>query len=241
MKSLAILAVLGCGSSSVQPKRADDVAATRNTVLAISAHVIVLKSSTQFSDYRDVIAAAHKIAGVVSAEPFVFTEATATSAGADRPIDMTVKGVEPSGVTNAAISPLLEHGTFSLVGAAEAPPPIVIADGVAAALGVKLGSDITLTVKPLSPGWEPADAKPYVFRVAGVIHTGIDQYDHQLGYASRAALQEVEGTGDSPTGVEVRVADPQQSAAIARQLGTALGGAPFEVQDWRELNPWLAK
>jgi lipoprotein-releasing system permease protein len=219
----------------------DERAVTRDTALAINAHVVVLKSRSEFAEYRDVIEKAKKIAGVVSAEPFTISEMTATSAAARGPVDLTLKGVEPSGPTPAAITPMVKHGTFTLVATAGAPPPIVIADGLAGALVVKPGDDITVTVKPTQPPeWGQTDTRPYVFRVAGVIHTGIEHYDRELGYVSRGVLQDIDGRGDTPVGVELRVTDYKQSAAIARQLAAALGD-PYQVQDWRELNPSLAQ
>src|SRR5262249_6652192 len=48
--------------------------------------------------------------------------------------------------------------------------------------------------------------------------------------------QEFTGEGDTVTGVEMKLADVNQARPIARQLDRKLGGDPFMVVDWRELN-----
>jgi len=73
-----------------------------------------------------------------------------------------------------------------------------------------------------------------------VIHTGVEQYDQALTFVTLEAQQEMLERGDTVVGVEVRVSDYKQSAAIAKQLEAALGGSPFVVEDWRALNPGLA-
>ena len=82
MLKLSIVALVGCSSPGVQAPHVDERAVTRDTALAINAHVVVLKSRSEFAEYRDVIEKAKKIAGVVSAEPFTISEMTATSAAA---------------------------------------------------------------------------------------------------------------------------------------------------------------
>ena len=78
-----------------------------------------------------------------------------------------------------------------------------------------------------------ADAQ---FRVTGIFYSGFDEYDSRLMYAALRDTQELIGRGDEVMGVEMKVKDVDRAEAIAKKLEHVLGGPPYEVQDWYELN-----
>ena len=245
LKWLALLA-LGCGSpssapietsGSAQPREDDPL---RTTALAINGHVVVLSKRIGLLEYGVIVDRARTLAGVISAEPFLFSEATALTPAAPEPIHITIKGVEPSGAITRAAGSMVKQGAFALAAPETSPPAIVLGDALATTLAVGPGDEITVTLKPLPAAVDDASARPYVFRVTGVIHTGIEQYDRELAFASRAVHQDMIGRGDSPMGIEIRVADYHRSAGVARELAAALGDQ-YEVLDWRTLNPELSK
>src|ERR1041384_1841494 len=55
-------------------------------------------------------------------------------------------------------------------------------------------------------------------------------------YTSLADTQELVVRGDQVMGVELKVKDVDRAEEIARKLEVALGSAPYQVQDWYELN-----
>src|ERR1043166_2672386 len=55
-------------------------------------------------------------------------------------------------------------------------------------------------------------------------------------YASLAEVEELQGRGDQVMGIELKVRDVERAEAIAHKLERALGGPPYQVQDWYELN-----
>jgi lipoprotein-releasing system permease protein len=55
-------------------------------------------------------------------------------------------------------------------------------------------------------------------------------------YTSLRDTQELVGRGDQVMGVELKVKDVDRAAEIAAKLERALGGPPYQVQDWYELN-----
>src|SRR5262249_7476418 len=48
--------------------------------------------------------------------------------------------------------------------------------------------------------------------------------------------EELQGRGDQVLGVELKVRDVDRADVIAKKLEKALGGPPYQVQDWYELN-----
>ncbi len=73
------------------------------------------------------------------------------------------------------------------------------------------------------------------FRVAGRFFSGMYEYDLKYVYCSLSALQEFLDLGDVANGIEVRVKDPRNTAAIVQSLQESLGPT-YRVQDWKELN-----
>ncbi len=73
------------------------------------------------------------------------------------------------------------------------------------------------------------------FRVAGRFFSGMYEYDLKYVYCSLDALQDFLDLGDVVNGIEVRVKDPRNTAAIVRDLEQSLGEG-YRVQDWKELN-----
>ncbi|MCP4449534.1 MAG: ABC transporter permease [Myxococcales bacterium] len=73
------------------------------------------------------------------------------------------------------------------------------------------------------------------FRVAGRFFSGMYEYDLKYVYCSLYALQDFLDLGDVVNGIEVRVDDPRNTAAIVRSLEESLGEG-YRVQDWKELN-----
>jgi len=66
----------------------------REKVLGVNAHVIVLKYSVQFRDYRDVVQKVEKVPGVVAVAPFVINPMMITH-GERTATGVLLKGVDP--------------------------------------------------------------------------------------------------------------------------------------------------
>jgi lipoprotein-releasing system permease protein len=120
-------------------------------------------------------------------------------------------------------------------------PPIIMGKELAHKLKAKVGDAVTVVV-PLSnidfDAWRAKASAPRTrkFTVTGIFYSGFDEYDRRLMYASLADVEELQGRGDQVMGVELKVRDVDRAEAIAQKLEKALGGPPYQVQDWYELN-----
>jgi lipoprotein-releasing system permease protein len=124
---------------------------------------------------------------------------------------------------------------------AERLPAIIMGKELAHKLRAKVGDVVTVVV-PLSnidfDTWRAKSSAPRTrkFRVTGVFYSGFDEYDRRLMYTALRHTQELVGRGDQVMGVELKVKDVDRAAAIARKLEQRLGGPPYQVEDWYELN-----
>jgi lipoprotein-releasing system permease protein len=77
------------------------------------------------------------------------------------------------------------------------------------------------------------------FRVTGIFRAGFDQYDAKFVYTDLYQAQEFSDSGDSVTGIEMKVADIDQARSIARRIDDKLAGGMHYTMDWEELNHGL--
>jgi lipoprotein-releasing system permease protein len=230
------------GSAEPEPTWAHDPPEVlRGKILGVNAHVIVLKSATPFTEYRDVLATFEKTPGIVAAQPFMFMEAKVASA-TKGPVALALKGVDPKRVVR--VLDLHTHLTAGKIDslATGKPPSIILGDVLAKTLEVKVGDIVTVTPGDPDPNYplvEPANWKPAKYRVKGTFHFEFDEYDNRLAFTSLGAAQAMVGRGDQVMGIEASVKDLDTSDKTAEAIEKALGGPPYEVMDWYELNRQL--
>jgi lipoprotein-releasing system permease protein len=230
---MAIALVLAGCSSSPSPETAEAKAkrVAKEAILGIHTHLIVLKAGAGMGEYNDIVHTMEQNPQVIAAEGFVFTEVSASRPGG-APIQMMLKGVDPTRVPKVeALARFLIEGSIGAL--ADPEPRILLGDQLANTLGVKVGDTIEVVV---TANDFQATQRRATFHVAGRIHTGFDEYDRRLSYTSLASVQPLVGLGDQVTGVEATVKDLLHSDKTAEDVETALGGPPYQVKDWFELN-----
>jgi lipoprotein-releasing system permease protein len=120
-------------------------------------------------------------------------------------------------------------------------PGIVLGRTLARELDATVGDRVRI-ITPLSgldvSLWAPEAQAPRSreFRVIGVFYSGFDEYDTRLVYVDLFEAQAFYDHGDVVTGVEIRLDDPDDADAVAAQVDEILGGSPYRVLDWEELN-----
>src|SRR5262245_40870280 len=217
----------------------------RDKVLGVNAHVIVLKSQTNFAEYRDVMKTAREIdSDVIAVQPFIFAEMLVTR-GKGELSGVAIKGVDPKLVRSVLdLEKHMIQGSIDTLARDVPPgelPPIIMGKELAHKLKAKVGDPVTVVV-PLSnidfDTWRAKSSAPRTrkFRVSGIFYSGFDEYDRRLMYTSLRDTQELVGRGDQVMGVELKVKHVERAAKIAEKLERALGGPPYQVQDWYELN-----
>ncbi len=217
----------------------------RDKVLGVNAHVIVLKSQATFAEYRDVMKTAEEIDDeVIAVQPFIFAEMLVTR-GKGELSGVAIKGIDPTLVRGVLdLEKHMIEGSVETLAKVPGPgqlPPIIMGKELAHKLKAKVGDDVTVVV-PLSnidfDTWRAKSSAPRTrkFRVTGIFYSGFDEYDRRLMYTALGDTQELVGRGDQVMGVELKVKDVDRAEEISEKLEKALGGPPYQVQDWYELN-----
>jgi lipoprotein-releasing system permease protein len=105
-------------------------------------------------------------------------------------------------------------------------------------LRVFLGSEIAVACPLCGLGPSGPHPKLKPFRVAGHFYSGMYEFDSKLAYISLKEAQKFLSMHGEVTGVDVRVAAPEQAGRVARAIAAALGPG-YEVRSWEELNRGL--
>ena len=107
---------------------------------------------------------------------------------------------------------------------------------MAHSLRVFVGDEVNV-VSPngdLGPAGPQPKSRP--FRVAAVFYSGMYEYDAKFAYLNLPDAQRFFGTGDTVTGLEVKVKNVDQARSVLARVVFELGGWPYRAKDWGELN-----
>ncbi len=121
-------------------------------------------------------------------------------------------------------------------------PGIIIGVTLKRNLEVTLGDCLQVTSPTIGFSYSHGNMRAPVakqFRITGVFDAGFDQYDSKLVYTDLYEAQAFYDTGDSVTGVEMKVSDIEAARDVAREIDHRLANGVYHTLDWEELNHGL--
>lgn len=215
--------------------------AFKQKVLGVNAHVTIMKYGMDFSEYREVIKKAERQPHVKAAAPFVFIEAMVA---ADKSFGAMIKGIDPVhslqvlDVQQSMIAGRAEELTRRAPAndGGEPLPSALLGKELAKKLHLKLGDRVRLVSPKTDLDPSAGQLASREFRLAGIFYTGFQEYDSRLVYISVADAQAYTGSGDVVTGVDLKLDDVDKAQTEAKAFYKDLGGPPYRVIDWEELN-----
>lgn len=121
-------------------------------------------------------------------------------------------------------------------------PGIVLGATLRKTLGVNVGDCLQVTSPTIGFSFSGGTMHPPVakqFRVTGIFEAGFDQYDSKLVYTDLYEAQAFYDSGDTVTGVEMKVNDIDGARRISGLVAEKLNNAVYHVLDWEQLNHGL--
>jgi lipoprotein-releasing system permease protein len=121
-------------------------------------------------------------------------------------------------------------------------PGIVIGTTLGKNLEVDVGGCVQVTSPTIGFSYSRGAIRAPVakqFRVVAIFDAGFDQYDSKLVYTDLYEAQAFYDTGDSVTGIEMKVSNIDQAKLIAHDIDERLGNGVYHTMDWEELNHGL--
>ncbi len=214
----------------------------REKILVGSPDIRVLSygEGLRINNWAQTLEKVRKQPGVVTAAPFVLTEAVMTG-GQDYASGVYVVGILPAGRGVPDVTTIRSHvtdGDFRFASTDGKRRGVVLGKLLAdrfhkypgdtisfvSAAGAKVNASTGMIV----PRFDR-------FEVTGVFSTGMYEYDNAYAFIALDKAQELAGLGQAVTGIEVKTEDRWQAPIVAPQLVAALGW-PFRTVDWQEQN-----
>ena len=207
----------------------------KSRILGGQAHVMLMRHSGAFTEYRQVMEEVAAIDGVEAATPYIYTQTMLRSATGTT--GAVLRGIDPE-----TIGDVLK--TLSDVdlpqSAGSEPPGIVLGRELAKRIGV-LEGDPVYVISPqgmLSPiGHVPAMRQ---FKVTGFFESGMYEYDQSFAYIHLEDAQRIMRMPGAVSGLEIRVGDIYEARQIAEKVQARLQ-FPYWTRDWMQMNANLFK
>jgi lipoprotein-releasing system permease protein len=209
----------------------------KEKILGTYAHIVLMKADQEGVDnYEDAATKVESVKGVLSASPFIFSQVMLSTES--NVSGVVLKGIDPDRVGQVTeVARQLKTGRLQdLKGNREGGlPGIILGVELAKHLSVSVGEAIQVisplgTITPM--GMVP---KMRRFRVAGIFHSGMYEYDNTLAYISLENAQKFLGLGKRVTGIEIKTADLYRVKETGKEIRKKMG-FPFWTRDWMEMN-----
>jgi len=214
----------------------------REKILVGSPDIRVLSygEDLKITDWQKVLDKVRRQPGVVTAAPFVLTEALMTT-GHDYSGGAYVVGLLPAARGVPEVTTIRSHavsGDFRFASSDGQQRGVVLGKLLASRFNKWPGDSINLLsaggakMNPVTGGIVP---RSEMFEVTGIVSTGMYEYDNSYAFVALDKAQSLAGLGDGVTGIEVKTADRWQASSVAARLVGALGW-PYRTVDWEEQN-----
>jgi len=202
------------------------------SILGLSGHVTIQSQLGTVPAYDQATARILKVPGVVEAYPIVDGRGLASNDNANDGV--VVRGIRAA---DLAKTPVADNGKL-LPGALDyfkGDDAVIVGRGLAAKLGLRVGGDITL----LAPKGNvtPFGTTPRVkaYRILSFFHVGNTLYDNNYVFLPLEEAQDYFNYGDTVSGIEVMLADPESDLGLLPALTKAAGPTSRAVP-WQDLN-----
>jgi lipoprotein-releasing system permease protein len=202
-------------------------------ILGLNGDLGVYSTSQGITDYDAIAARIRRIPGVLSASPIVEGQSLLTSEN----------GAAVGGLIRGIARPDLE-GLRSVAGHIVAgsldrfagEDAVAIGIGLAQALGLHVGSRLTLVSPQGSATVLGTIPRIRSYQVVAIFQIGMNEYDSSFVFLPLAAAQVFFQKPKEATQIQVTVQHPDAVAGIDRAIYRALPGQPIRIIDWTQAN-----
>ncbi len=192
----------------------------KDKIIGTNPHII-LHSEQGIADYPVLLKKLKTVGGIQEVAPYVSGQAYLYYK--DKVLSLNIKGVEPT--TEERVTRIKDYMQGSKLVLPKGG--IVLGKELATVLGIGVGDEVVLS--------SPMIGLNTPFRVSGIFHTGMYDYDLNLAFLNIQDAQQFFGTGSLLTQVGLKLNDPYQAPKMKRILEEKLK-TPIHIRTWMEIN-----
>lgn len=198
-------------------------------ILSVVPHAEIYPVEQPFTDWQKVMSTVAKVPGVVAVAPYVSFTGLIESGSLSRAVQ--VRGVDPQQERHVnSLSRYVLGDAWSRFKNGE--QQMILGQGIADAIKVKVGDWVTVMVPSISPGMELVQPKRIRLQITGILKlSGL--LDRTIALIPLADAQNYQEIGDNVTGVTLKVNDVFNADKIVREAGEATQGYVY-IRNWKE-------
>ena len=203
-------------------------------ILGLQGHIVVQGYGGNLTNFDDVAARVRAVPGVVHAAPIIDGQALASGGGISPGV--MVRGIRAGDLKNlTSVSNSLTPDALAMFAQGDS---VIIGARLAAKLDIGPGGQITL----IAPRGDvtPFGMTPRIKRytVAGTFNIGMSEYDSTFVFMPLDEAQLYFNMGNTVSGLEVMVAEPDSVNAMLKSIQDAAGRAT-RVVSWQAISASL--
>jgi lipoprotein-releasing system permease protein len=213
----------------------------QSKLLQGTAHLNLLRSDGEgISNYRELAQRLTRIPDVTAAAATTYFNVMLSSTYEGH--GAIIKGVDLGAPreANEVYSTIIDGEVSSLAAGQPGEEGMILGKALAEEMKLKVGDYVTV----ISPEGRltPFGVTPRMrrFRITGLFHSGLYEYDSTWAYVSLAAAQQLMGVGDHAMLIQMKVSDIRRVKEIAKHV-LATVGPGYTTTDWESLNQELFK
>jgi lipoprotein-releasing system permease protein len=200
-------------------------------ILGLNGHLMVEAMDTRLTDYADLTTRLRAVPGVASVVPMV--EGQALASGANNSSGVLVRGIRDTDMPKVrGVADNIRLGTLE---GFEASGGIAIGTRLAAALGLTIGSKLSL-VSPRG-NITPLGVTPRIkaYPVVAIFEIGMSEYDSTFVFIPFAEAQAYFNLDDEATAIEIYLDDPDSVDRLRPAIERA-ADRQILLTDWQQRN-----
>ncbi len=201
------------------------------SILGLSGHVTIQSQMGNMAGYDGVAKRVRAVPGVVRAAPVVDGKVMASQNGAN-------EGAAVHGIRREDLARIAELDGKLRAGAVpdfQGDDAVIVGSGLAAKLGLRVGGNITLIAPKgdVTPFGTTLRTKTY--RIISFFHVGNTLYDNYYVFMPLDEAQAYFNLGDTVSGIEVMITDPESDLGMLPAL-TKAAGPMMRAVPWQDIN-----
>jgi lipoprotein-releasing system permease protein len=206
----------------------------QSRILGVNGHITIETfAGEKIDNYQPLLAAIRAIPGLVSALPVLDGQALlSTDRGGAR--GGLVRGVTLDDLR--ALRPISDHIVAGTLDDFAGDDAIVVGVGLGRSYQLHIGDSLTVISPQGAATAFGTIPRVRAYKVVAAFDAGLNDYNNNVVFMPLPAAQVFFQKPDAITGIELRVADPDNVDALLPPLRKAIGDRKVWLRDWRHAN-----
>jgi lipoprotein-releasing system permease protein len=202
-------------------------------ILGLNGHLGIYAAGAPLTGFDDIVKRVRGLPGVVGAMPVVEQQALLTTERGGA-LGGIVRGMRQSDLKSLhVVADNIRAGSLDDFQGDDA---VAIGLGLAQRLGLGIGGKLTLVSPQGQATVIGTVPRIRAYSVVAIFQVGFNEADMSFVYLPLEAAQVFFRVPDAVTEIQVMVRDPDQVAAVNREIRDAYTGPPARVIDWTQSN-----